>query len=526
MWPFKRASAPGSPAVPTPPVVRGHQQPLSGWALLAATTLAGVLSPSAAPAQTITAGALHTCYLTAAGGVKCWGANTDGQLGNGTTTGQKSPVDVIGLSTGVVAIAAGRYHTCAVTTARTAKCWGDNLYGQLGIGTDTGTRLSPVDVSGLSNVVGIAAGDNHTCAVTGTGGVWCWGRRSSGQIGDGTCWTGTGDEPKPRTTAGQVGFGLPAANWVTAGSDHTCALTSSGSAYCWGSNVDGQVGDGMTSECEFPYLPLPAYGYLMITGGSDHTCAIVSSNVAACWGYNYYGQLGTGDTTDLTEPTKAVKYGANLSTMTGVQAISAGPASSHSCAVTTGGAVKCWGRNLDGQLGNGNATSQNRAVDVVGLSSGAADTALGYSHTCAVMTSGAVKCWGANGSGQLGTGTTSPSLTPVDVIGLGPFFTDDPLRAGSTVVKAVHVTELRAAVTTLRTRYALTAFTWTDPQLAAGTTSVKAAHLTDLRAALAAVYTVAGRTAPTYSHATLTGGTTVITAVDIAELRAAIKAIW
>jgi alpha-tubulin suppressor-like RCC1 family protein len=518
MWPFKRASASGSPAIPTSPARGGHTQHRSGWAFVTVATLAGVLSPSAATAQTITAGVSHTCYLTAAGGVKCWGANGDGQLGNGTTTGQKSPVDVIGLSTGVVAIAAGSYHTCAVTAAGTTKCWGDNYWGQLGIGTDSGIKSSPVDVTGLSGAVGIAAGESHTCAVTSVGSVWCWGDTRSGQVGDGICVYNA----NPQTTPWRVGFSLPAAVWVTAGANHTCALTASGTVYCWGINAEGQIGNGKLNPCEVPSRLSLVYWYRVVTGGSDHTCAIVSPDSAVCWGWNYYGQLGTGDSDDRKSPA-FVKYGAN--TLSGLRSISAGPASRHSCAVTTDGAVKCWGLNLSGQLGNAGNTNQNRAVDVVGLSSGAADTALGSSHTCALMTSGAVKCWGANGSGQLGNGTTSASLTPVDVIGLGLFFTDDPLRTGSTAVKAVHVTELRAAVNTLRTRYGLTAFGWTDPQITAGTTSIKAVHLTDLRAALAAVCTAAGRTAPTYTHATLTGGA-IITAVDIAELRAAIKAIW
>jgi alpha-tubulin suppressor-like RCC1 family protein len=133
----------------------------------------------------IAAGELHTCALTTGGGVKCWGLNNNGQLGDGTMTDRRTPVDVIGLASGVAAIALGEYHTCAVTMDGNMKCWGSNSYGQLGDGTTT-QRLTPVAVSGLIGVTAIAAAGTRTCALTTSGGMKCWGTNGHGQVGDGT----------------------------------------------------------------------------------------------------------------------------------------------------------------------------------------------------------------------------------------------------------------------------------------------------------------------------------------------------
>jgi hypothetical protein len=178
----------------------------------------------------VDAGERHTCALTVDGGVKCWGGNSYGQLGDGTTTGRLTPVAVAGLRNGVQAIAAGAFHTCALTTSGEVKCWGQNDDGQLGDGTTQG-RLAPVDVGGLGDGVrAIATGSYHTCAVTETGGVKCWGENGSGQLGDGT----TQERLTPVDVVGLVS-GIRA---ISAGSGHTCALPESGGAKCWGAAGD------------------------------------------------------------------------------------------------------------------------------------------------------------------------------------------------------------------------------------------------------------------------------------------------
>jgi len=438
--------------------------------------------------KTIQAGASHTCALTNSGGVKCWGENGDGQLGDGTTKQQLTPVDVVGLTSDIEAISTGTRHTCALTTRGGVKCWGFNAWGQLGDGT-TDQRLAPVDVVGLtSGVTAIAVGASHTCALTTSGGVMCWGENSSGKLGDGTI--------EQRTTPVQVEGLTSGSIFIASGASHTCALTTGGGIKCWGANAEGQLGDGsgeawltpgevigltggvtaveageswtcaLTTEggescwgldwngdsivtpkdlegftsgvnsfsmldyggltCVlstnsgvtcwdlYPqyhhHINILASDVASLSVGYRHACALMKSGSVKCWGYNEFGQLGDGTTVDQQVPVDVVGL------TSGVSAISSGGV--HTCALTTSGGVKCWGHNGHGALGDGTTEQRLTPMDVVGLTSGVSAISAGYSRTCALTTVGGVMCWGVNWQGQLGDGTTASRLIPVDVVGL------------------------------------------------------------------------------------------------------------
>ena len=364
----------------------------------------GASDVAAGAGARVVAGWTHSCALTTTGGVACWGSNAYGQLGDGTTATQSTPASVTGLGTGVEAIAAGFYHTCALTASGGVVCWGANSWGQIGDGTTT-TRKTPTAVSGLSSgVAAITAGDYQTCALTTGGGVVCWGHNEQGELGDGTT-------SQRLTPTGVIGLSSGVAA-IAGGESHTCALTTGGGVWCWGSDWYGQLGDGRSWVFAQP-TPVAVIGLgtgvAAITAGGQNTCAMTTAGGVRCWGWNAYGQLGIGSTEDWRTP----KTVSGLES--GVAAVATGWR--HTCAVTTQGSARCWGWNAYGQLGDGTVTERWTPTPVSGLENGVALTAAGVYHTCAVTTSGSVVCWGRNSQGQLGDGTTAERWTPAAVIG-------------------------------------------------------------------------------------------------------------
>lgn len=353
-------------------------------------------------ATQLAVGGYHTCAVTASGGVQCWGWNRYGQLGTGTTADSPVAIDVAGLGSGVVAVTAGDTHSCALMSGGGVKCWGDNFQGQLGNGT-LGGSLYAVDVVGLSGAIAIAAGNVHTCALTGAGGVKCWGNNYYGQLGNGGIGSGATVVDVTGLTSGVVA--------IAAGYHHMCALTASGGMKCWGANYGGQLGDGSATHA---YTPIDvsglASGVIAMGLGGRHSCAILTGGGVKCWGSNEVGQLGNGTTVDSFTPIDVTGLGSGASAL----ALGTG----HSCALASGGGVKCWGGNGGGQLGNGTTAQASQPVDVVGLSAGVSAIASSSSHTCALVAGGAVRCWGASNSGQLGNATVGHSSSPVDVLGL------------------------------------------------------------------------------------------------------------
>ena len=298
-------------------------------------------SPSVSGAATaISAGYGHTCALTRAGGVKCWGDNGYGQLGDGATADHRSPVAVSGLVSGVRAIAAGEALTCGITSAGGVKCWGDNGYGQLGDGS-TADHRSPVAVSGLVSVRAIAAGEALGCALTGAGGVKCWGYNRYGELGDGT----TTDHHTPVAVSG-LRSGVTA---IAVGYLHACALMNTGGVKCWGYNRDGQLGDGTTTTAGCRSTSRPRRRRDRDHRWRSHSCALTKQAGSSVGAATASASSGTGRRGTADTPV------AVSGLASGVTAIAAG-GEAHGCALMTAGGVKCWGYNGYGQLGDGTSS--------------------------------------------------------------------------------------------------------------------------------------------------------------------------
>ena len=380
----------------------------------AQTPLAGIVK--------ISAGSFHTCALTNGGGVKCWGSNQFGQMGVSLSLFSSStPVDVTGLGSGIIAIAAGGSHTCALTASGGVKCWGLNQNGQLGDNGASLIRFAPADVSGLtSGAAAIAAGLLTTCAVTTGGAAKCWGANGVGQLGDGTT---TSPALVPVNVSG-LASGVAA---IATYGGHSCALTTVGGIKCWGQNNSGQLGIGTPPNSSLvPVDVISAQSGPALTGASAivvnffSSCAVKGGGVL-CWGDNTVGQLGNDLILFSSHTPANVLSGPASTPLVGVSAIATG--SSHACALTTVGGVKCWGFNTSGQVGNGNNLRVvSTPEDVIaGPSlpplSGVSALTAGEQHTCALMNSGGVKCWGGNFAGQLGDNSTAFfRFTPVDVL--------------------------------------------------------------------------------------------------------------
>ena len=380
-------------------------------------------SATGAEAIQVEAGGSHTCALTSDLGVKCWGDNISGQLGDGTETDRLTPVDVVGLEN-VTEIAVGGSHSCALTAGGGVKCWGGNAVGQLGDGTET-SRNEPVEVAGLGGVTTIAAGRWHTCVLTTVGGVKCWGLNSNGQLGDGT----EIDRQTPVDVDG-LSEGMSA---IAAGELHTCAASDSSLAFtfCWGWLERGRLGNGSfnpdanstTPElvCDNGVCSAFLTDVTDLAAAGSHSCAVTAVGQVKCWGSNRDHQLGNSETVGDFRDTAALATGLD----SGYVAVSVGtPAGrlggGHSCALHEDGGVKCWGHNAAGQVGDGTIEGRPKPVDVIELDGGAWGISAGNEHTCALMIlDGGVKCWGHNFFGQLGTGDTEDALSPVDVVGFG-----------------------------------------------------------------------------------------------------------
>lgn len=349
--------------------------------------------------STVVTGENHACSIRTDGTVWCVGSNGSGQLGLGTSYYGYSEVgydrfkEISSLAGIAAQITAGSEHTCIRTTSGGVKCWGDNYYGQIGVGSTSSKILTPTDVSLGGTAVDISAGRYHTCAVLSNGTIKCWGSGSYGRLGN----NNTADSNVPVTVNG-----ISTANSVSAGGFHTCSKLSDTTLKCWGDNTYGQLGNNSTTQSAVPVSVSSLTNVTSISIGRNHSCAVNSSGAAYCWGLNTNGQLGNNDTTGVNRLTPVSVY--NLTS--GVQQISAGLY--HTCALQSN-AVKCWGSNYYGQVGGGSVDLSY--ADPVPTSQTADYISTGGNYSCSISSSDALTCWGFRLNGQFGNGTTFGTTT-------------------------------------------------------------------------------------------------------------------
>ena len=369
------------------------------------------------------------CALLSSERVECWGFAPDGEVGNGTFTGSApcgmgqgglkgcypTPTPVSNL-TGVVSVAVGHYHACALLAMGGVECWGFNAGGELGIGTTTGPSQCsqgdpcspiPVAVSGLVGVTAISAGASDTCALLADGTVECWGGNSFGQIAS---------VPAPVP-------GLQSVTAITSGAAHHCALLSDMTVKCWGNDDFGQLGNGTIGAdaglqgcggdggalcSEMPLAVNGLSGVTALASGDDYTCALMSDQTVECWGADGPGELGNGLYNGKTLTPTPVTGLSNV--------IAIAASSQNTCALLAERTVECWGLNAYGTLGDGDSAGPDTCgisgscsatpVAVSGLT-GVASIAVGNGAACAVLMDGTVECWGLNSNAMLGIGTTT-----------------------------------------------------------------------------------------------------------------------
>jgi len=364
--------------------------------------------------QQMSGGEAHTCATTADSAAWCWGYNASGQLGVGTAAGPEACTGAAGpfaCSTLPVAvagghryrqIAAGDYHTCAVTTDYHAWCWGTET--AIGDGTEA-QRTVPTAVAGGHRFRQVDAGLVFTCGVSYPDDqAWCWGTNTGGQLGDGSL----SRRLSPVLVAGGLHF-----RQVSAGQAHACGLTTTDRVYCWGSNKFGQLGDSTTQPRRTrPVLVVGGHRFRQLVAGSYHTCAVTTDDQAYCWGRGWEGQLGTGKTY-LSYWPRLVAGGLS------VRRVTAG--TFFTCAETLGSQAWCWGSNSFGQTGN-NGVRYADYLKPVAVAGGLsfAQVGAGNWHVCARTRAGAGYCWGDGFFGALGNGTSSFNVMAFAPVPVGP----------------------------------------------------------------------------------------------------------
>ena len=372
----------------------------------------------AANVQSVELGNYHTTAVSKDGGLYTWGYNNYGQLGNGTTNNSYTPVKIMS----DVVSSAGGSHTIALKKNGTVYTWGDNEYGELGNGNKS-NQTSPVaiqiydrtnvltangikygvvpDNGGYSftptgEITQIAAGHDHSAAVTKDGDLYMWGANGSGQLG---IQSNVDSNIPVKVNNSSSTLPEKSVKYVALGSYHSAAITKDGSLYMWGYNNYGQLGNGSTTNSYTPVKIMENVAAVSL--GSYHSAAITKDGSLYMWGYNNYGQLGNGSTTNSYTPVKI---------MENVAAVSLG--SYHSAAITKDGSLYMWGYNNYGQLGNGSSGNYEKSVSPIKIMENVAAVSLGCWHSAAITKDGSLYMWGYNNYGQLGNGTTNNLTRP------------------------------------------------------------------------------------------------------------------
>jgi alpha-tubulin suppressor-like RCC1 family protein len=349
----------------------------------------------------MSAGGAHTCGVTTSNIAYCWGYNGNGQLGDGSTTPHTRPVAVAG-GLLFLRVSAGNGHTCGITKTNQAYCWGLNGDGQLGDGTQGTNRLTPVAVAGGRSYRQVSAGPSHTCAVTNADVAFCWGSNEMGKLGNPFSLTGF-NRLTPLRVSGGLHF-----QQVIAGALHTCGATTGNQGYCWGANGNGELGNGTHTASSSPVPVSGGLSFRMVVAGGGlilipseeqergYSCGLTIDNLAYCWGEQPVGVLSS---TPVAVPGGRHFRGINLSF-------------DHVCAVTPADVAFCWGQNEVGQLGDGTTMGRAAPTRVTGGLDFLAVTTNPFSrHSCGTTTGHLGYCWGLNQQGQLGVATsTGPEL--------------------------------------------------------------------------------------------------------------------
>ncbi len=350
----------------------------------------------------LAAGHSHSCATRPDGGVRCWGRNDDGQLGDTNTEDASTPQWVHQLND-VTSLASRNHHTCAVRTDDHVYCWGRNGSYQLGDGS-TEHASSPTEATGIT-ATSVATGGSHTCALLQAEKISCWGDNEFGQLGRGTT-SNQADESKQRVKV-PTGEDFDDVVQISLGAGHTCAIRRDNTLWCWGQNNSGQLGHGDNHDGPRYAERVTAIDDVQqVSTGFHHTCAIRVGGDVLCWGHGSFGTLGDGEASNATSPVEVELP---------EPAIDIAAGRFHSCAALQSGEVYCWGRNDSGQIAQAPTGGQHNEPMPVADLDDVHRVVSGADHSCALERDGLAYCWGGNEHGQIGDGTESTRVFATSV---------------------------------------------------------------------------------------------------------------